>query len=309
MWGRVLALHTAIPRLARRLEADVVLTPNFLSPAWPGRVPTVVAVQDLAFEQVPSSVPFPRRMYYGLAVRSSIRRASAVLVTTRRMAMEVAAYEPSVASRIRTAPLGVSPAHLETGSGRKRPHEEGFLCVGTLEPRKNLARVLSAHGRLCRRFPDFRPLRLVGAAGWGTDEVDRALAGHPDPSRVIRLGFLSDEDLAREYASARALVFCSLYEGFGLPVVEAMAHGCPVLCSSGTALAEVGAGAALTVEPAEVGEIERGLLRMARDDALVRRLGAAGPVRAAQYSWGECARRTIDAIEELVERPDREGSE
>jgi alpha-1,3-rhamnosyl/mannosyltransferase len=222
-----------------------------------------------------------------------------VLVSTRTVGRELAEFEPSVASRIRTAPLGVSSTHLETVPDRKRPSDGDFLCVGTLEPRKNLARVLTAHGRLCRQDPDFPGLRLVGASGWGSAKVEEALSGHPDPGRVRRLGYCSDEELVVEYRRARALIFCSLYEGFGLPLVEAMHHGCPVLCSRGTALAEVAGDAGLLVDPLEPGEIEQGMRALATDRALRERLSVAGRARAKRFTWVECARRTVDALREL----------
>jgi alpha-1,3-rhamnosyl/mannosyltransferase len=298
-FGRALGLHLRIPRVARQSGSDLILTPNFLAPAWTGGIRTVVVVQDLAFHRFPSTIPFARRLYYLARVRASIRDAVLVLVTTRAMGAEVSEFEPSVASRIRTTPLGVSPTHLETDSVQDRPPDGDFLCVGTLEPRKNLARVLAAHGRLCRRFHDFPRLRLAGARGWARTALEDALAGHPEPGKVERLGYCSEEELIREYRQARALVFCSLYEGFGLPVVEAMQHGCPVLCSRGTALAEVAGDAALLVDPLEIGEIERGMLALALDGGLRDRLSRAGRARATRFTWSGCARRTIDALEEL----------
>jgi glycosyltransferase involved in cell wall biosynthesis len=297
--GRAIALQLRIPRIAREVGADVILTPNFLAPYSTGGIPTAVVVQDLAFRRFPSTVPLARRLYYLSCVGASIRSASVLLVTTRTVGAELAEFEPSVASRIRTTPLGVSFSHLETVSDQNRPSNGSFLCVGTLEPRKNLARVLTAHGRLCRQFPDFPALRLVGAAGWGNGEVESVLSGHPDPGRVVRLGYCSDEELMVEYRRARALVFCSLYEGFGLPIAEAMHHGCPILCSAGTALAEVAGGAATLVDPLEVGEIESGMHRLAEDGGLCARLSLRGKQRAGNFTWAGCARRTIDALEEL----------
>lgn len=297
--GRIGALHMRIPQLARAAGADVVLSPNFISPLI-GNFRTAVVVQDLAFVHFASTIPVPRRMYYHALVRSSIRRSSAVLVTTRSMAEEVADYEPSVASRIRIAPLGVSSTHLATVPEPVSAPAGDFLCVGTLEPRKNLARVLSAHGRLCRRFRDFPDLRLVGAEGWGRRAVADVLAEHPAPQKVRRLGYLTDGELVAEYRNARALVFCSLYEGFGLPVVEAMQQGCPVLCSRGTALAEVAAGAALLADPQETGEIEHAMLRLHEDAQLRSGLAGAGRLRAREFTWERCARRTIDALKELA---------
>jgi alpha-1,3-rhamnosyl/mannosyltransferase len=297
--GRTAALHFRIPEMARVVGADVVLSPNFITPVL-GRTPTAVVVQDLAFIHFASTIPILRRMYYHALVRSSIRGSSVVLVATRAMAEQVADFEPGVASRIRIAPLGVSFTHLATVSDPVNAHGGDFLCVGTLEPRKNLARVLSAHGRLCRRFADFPNLRLVGAEGWGRRLVADVLDGHPDPKKVIRLGYLADEELASEYRQARALVFCSLYEGFGLPIVEAMQHGCPVICSSGTALAEVAADAAILADPRESGEIEQAMLRLNEDAQLRSLLARAGRQRAREFTWERCVRRTINALVDLA---------
>jgi alpha-1,3-rhamnosyl/mannosyltransferase len=297
--GRIAALHFRIPEMARAVGADVVLSPNFISPIL-GKTPTAVVVQDLAFVHFSSTIPILRRMYYHALVRASIRGSSAVLVATRAMAEEVAEFEPSVASRIRIAPLGVSSAHLATVPDPVSAPAGDFLCVGTLEPRKNLARVLSAHGRLCRRFHDFPCLRLVGADGWGRRALVDVLDGHPNAEKVIRLGYLKDEELAAEYRNARALVFCSLYEGFGLPIVEAMQHGCPVLCSRGTALAEVAADAAILADPRESGEIEQAMLRLNEDAQLRLLLARAGRQRAREFSWERCARRTIDALKDMA---------
>jgi alpha-1,3-rhamnosyl/mannosyltransferase len=126
------------------------------------------------------------------------------------------------------------------------------------------------------------------------------LDGHPNAEKVIRLGYLKDEELAAEYRNARALVFCSLYEGFGLPIVEAMQHGCPVLCSRGTALAEVAADAAILADPRESGEIEQAMLRLNEDAQLRLLLARAGRQRAREFSWERCARRTIDALKDMA---------
>ena len=297
--GRIAALHLRIPERARAVGADVILSPNFISPVF-SRTATAVVVQDLAFVHSASTIPILRRMYYHALVRNSIRRSSVVLVATRAMAEEVADFEPSVASRIRIAPLGVSSAHLATVPDPVKSPQGGFLCVGTLEPRKNLARVVSAHGRLCRRFHDFPNLRLVGGEGWGRRMLADVLDGHPDAQKVVRLGYLTDEELAVEYRQAAALVFCSLYEGFGLPIVEAMQHGCPVLCSRGTALAEVAADAAILVDPRESGEIEQAMLRLSEDTELRSLLARAGRQRAREFTWERCARITMDALRNLA---------
>lgn len=178
------------------------------------------------------------------------------------------------------------------------------MFVGTLEPRKNLARLLAAHGNLCRQDSGFPGLRVVGGKGWEDEGIWEAVAGHPDPDRLHLLGYRSPEELIAEYDHALAFVFPSLYEGFGLPVLEAMARGCPVLTSRGIATEEVAQGAALLVDPREIGDIERGLHRLAVDPSLRRRLRVAGRSRVAEFSWERCARLTLEGLRELAPMKD-----
>lgn len=303
-WGRMLANHTTITHCARDERADVVLAPNFVAPAW-GRFQRVVMVHDLAFRSHPETTTLAKRSYYRAFVPPSIRRSARVLVSTRSVAEEITEWMPEVGPSIRIAPEGVSPAFLahedeeNRGSDLVRDRRRELLFVGTLEPRKNLVRILSAHGNLCRRDRGFPALRLVGGKGWKDSAIERALGDHPDPTRVKRLGYLSTEELVREYDRALGLVFCSLYEGFGLPILEAMSRGCPVITSRGTATEEVAGGAALLVDPVATGEIEGALARLVGDAGLRRSLAERGRRRVHEFSWARCAESTIDALREL----------
>lgn len=305
-WGRMLANHTVVPQIARGVGSDVVLAPNFVAPAW-GGFETAVMVHDLAFVHFPQTTTRAKRTYYRLMVRRSVRRARRIFVSTRTVADELVEFEPLVADRIRLTPEGVAPTFLAqeddeedqpTAGGLRRPRGD-FLFVGTLEPRKNLERLLKAHGNLCRQDPAFPALRLVGGRGWEDAGIQDALRGHPDPRRLVRLGYCGVEELKAEYDRALAFVFPSLYEGFGLPVLEAMSRGCPVLTSRGTATEEVASGAALLVDPMQVGEIEAGMARLARDLRLRSRLRRRGRARAGTFSWSRCAQLTLDGLREI----------
>jgi glycosyltransferase involved in cell wall biosynthesis len=160
--------------------------------------------------------------------------------------------------------------------------------------------LLRAHGNLCRGLPDFPALRIVGGRGWEDEGIVRALHEHPDPSRLIRLGYCEPVRLRAEYDSALALVFPSVYEGFGLPVLEAMARGCPVLTSRDIATEEVAGGAALLVDPLDTGDIERALARLAKDRSLRLRLAHAGVRRSAEFSWEICAEETLKGLHTLL---------
>ena len=180
--------------------------------------------------------------------------------------------------KIRVVPNGVDPVFTPEG---ERADGDYALAVATLEPRKNLRRAAAAAERLGLE------LRVVGERGWGDVELGGA----------TRLGRLDDEALARQYRGARCLVYPSLYEGFGIPVVEAMACGTPVVTSSGGATEEVAGGAAVLVDPLDVAAIAAGIERAAADGEALR---ARGLERARAFSWDETARRTRAVYEEAA---------
>ncbi len=300
-WGRMLANHTIVPQCAEQCGADLVLAPNFVAPLR-GRFRRAVMVHDLAFVHYPETTTLAKRTYYRLFVRSSVRRSARVLVSTRQVADELEAYVPGTLPRVRITPEGVGSAFLaHDDESEHRPRaRSGLLFVGTLEPRKNLERILLAHGRLCRQERDFPILRIVGGKGWADKAIRGALASHPDPARLELLGYCSTEQLREAYDRSLGLVFPSLYEGFGLPVLEAMSRGCPVITSRGTATQEVAGEAALLVDPLEVGEIEAAMARLVHDRGLRRKLAARGRRRVRDFSWTRCAQATIDALRDVA---------
>jgi glycosyltransferase involved in cell wall biosynthesis len=182
--------------------------------------------------------------------------------------------------RIRVVPNGVDDVFTAEG-----PRAEGdyVLAVGTLEPRKNLARTVDAAGRLGVE------LRIAGAPGWGGVDVRGA--------HVTWLGRVDDGELARLLRGARALVYPSLYEGFGIPVLEAMACGTPVVTSRGGATEEVADGAAVLVDPFDTADIAAGIERADRERTTLREAGLA---RARSFTWDETARATRSVYEEAV---------
>jgi glycosyltransferase involved in cell wall biosynthesis len=168
-----------------------------------------------------------------------------------------------------------------------------FLTVGTLQPRKNIGRLLEAYRALPNSVRKQHPLVIVGRASWGVNDLIPTLRAAEAAGDVRWLDYVSDEELRALFHSAHAFVFPSLYEGFGLPVLEAFASGIPVVTSNVSSLPEVAGDAALLVDPLDIDALRDGMLRVTEDIALRARLVAAGSLRATQFTWRACAQQVL----------------
>jgi glycosyltransferase involved in cell wall biosynthesis len=258
----------ALPVASRR--DDVLHLPGHRGPLL-SAAPLVVTIHDLAVLRYPDAFNRWTRGYSRLLFPRLARAATRVIAVS-----EFTAREAVEEQRARVIPHGVEAPFVPNG-----PATEGdyVLAVGTVEPRKNLERLVEAASRAGVE------LRIVGAPGWGSVETQSA-------------GFVGDEELARLYRGAACLVYPSLYEGFGLPVLEAMATGTPVVTSTGSAPAQLADGAAVLVDPLDVEAIAAGI-----GEAIARRdeLRAAGLERAKAFTWEAAARATAEVYREAAE--------
>lgn len=299
LWNRVLRkLPIVAPALrdsqkwafresARSCGAGLYHEPNFI--AMPFEGPIVVTVHDLSVLRHPETHPAERVRYMSDNMGESLHRADRIVTVSEFVRREVLEVFGSV-----MAPKTVAIHNGVTEHFRPRPeaalepvlrrydlaYGQYLLALGTLEPRKNLVRLLKAY-RLAGPLP---PLVLVGDSGWEGQALRDALHAYRDlPIRV--LGYLPQEDLPLVVAGARVMAYPSVYEGFGLPLVEAMASGVPVLSSKASALTEVLDGAGLQAEAQDIDAMAEGLRQLHEDEALRRDLVARGLVRARAFSW------------------------
>jgi glycosyltransferase involved in cell wall biosynthesis len=292
----LLAAHV-LPRLETYAgAADVMLGAGFVP--WPaGRAVEVPVIHDLSYLRHPETVSPRFRRYLTFAVPRALRRSPRVVTVSEAIKAEI-----NEVYRVEQDRIDVVPNSGESWASSDRPPPKGIparylLVVGTLEPRKNVRRILDAY-RVARSDHDLPPLVLAGGTGRLSASEKRALDA-AETDGVISLGYVSDDDLAALYTRATALVFASLYEGFGIPILEAMSAGCPVITSDSGAMSEVAGDAALLVDPYDTDAIADAIGRIVEDDGLARDLASRGEKRAAEYSWassGAALARVLDQV-------------
>jgi glycosyltransferase involved in cell wall biosynthesis len=285
-------------------ESDVFLSTNSYLTPWFLRIPAVPIVYDLAtFE--PSMRPNRRSaVIERLTLGRAVRRSAALLAISQATADALCARFPKARDRTVVVHLGAAPAHvgaLAEQQAAELPASGFVLAVGTLEPRKNLPRLVEAFQSLPGELQDAHPLVVVGALGWQTGETLAALRSLGPRARM--LGFVSDEALAELYARCAAFCYPSLGEGFGLPVLEAMSAGTPTITSNLSSLPEVGGDAAVYFNPYDTSSIATGIERVLTDEALRAELREQGPRRAAEFSWERFAAQTLELLQSLSSRP------
>ncbi len=273
---------------------DVVHATTIIVPP-PGAAPMVVTVHDLAFVHEPAAFTSHGVKAFTAGLER-IRKDADLVLCSSQATLDDCVGVGLPANRLRLVPLGLDPvvkpsaadvAAVRVRLGLEEPY---LLFVGTLEPRKNVERLVAAVGSLGADLP----LVLVGPSGWGDDpQPESPGAG----TRVRRLGFVDEATKAALYEGAEVVCYPSLREGFGLPVLEAMAHGAPVVTSAGTATAEVGGDAVVLVDPMDPADIARGIVE-ARDRRA--ELAAAGPTRAARFTWAATADAVVAAYREVA---------
>lgn len=296
--------HVGLPRAIRAERLDLFHGAAF---ALPARMPvrSVVTVHDLAFLKWPEQVPKRRAIYLSRAVASAVKQAARVIAvseTTKRDIVEMLHVDPA---RVDVTPLGVDPRFhrppAEAIAEFRHAHElthPFILAVGTREPRKNLPALIRGFAQVKDEIP--HDLVHAGGSGWFSDELDRAIVESNLGERLRFVGFVPHEDLPLWYSAADCFVMPSLYEGFGLPLLEAMACGAPAIASNRSSLPEVAGEAAILCEP-DPESIGTALATLLHDGELRQQLHLAGPARAQQFTWQRTAERTAASYRKALD--------
>ena len=286
-------------------SADLVHAASAVAvPPAAGPQRLVVTVHDLAFLAVPSFFPRQWRHVYRTGLRATLRRAHAIVTPSRATAEDLLSRTKVDPSRVHVIPeaaaLPASEGDPDAAIARLKVPRPYILSVGTLEPRKNLVRLVRAYRRVATTgLP--HALVLAGPLGWHRQALMRELALE-GPGDIVLTGGVSTDDLDALYRRADLFVYPAIYEGFGLPVLEAMARGVPTVCSNTTSLPEVAGDAAVGVHPGSIREIAAGMQQVLDDPALASRLRVAGVGRAERFTWDESARLTLQVYEKALGR-------
>ena len=291
--SRIAWAHTLLARRVNALRPDVFHGPHYTLPSGL-RCPAVVTFHDPTFFSHPQLHERSKVAYFTRTARSGIARSARVIAISeyaRRGAVELAGADPD---RVDVVLHGVDTARYSPAE-RQPPHDPFVLFVGTLEPRKDVPSLVAAWDEL-----DL-PHRLViaGQRGWGMDAIDRAIAGARRTPLVK--GYVSEDEKIALYRAADAFVYPSIAEGFGLPVLEAMACGTPVVTTMGSAPEEVAAGSALLVPPGDVTALRAAIASVLTDATLAADLRRRGVDRASAFTWTSAAERTVDVWRRAAE--------
>jgi len=291
----------------RTRSIDLYHEPNFLSFKFNG--PTILTVHDLSWIRYPETHPKERIAAMNRYFEPSLRRAQFILTDSefvKSELMDVFGIPPKV---IKAIPLGVEPLfHPRTIEDTQNlltqlqlKHGEYFLSVGTLEPRKNLSLTLQAFMKLSPKLRKRFPLVLVGMHGWNTSALEKQISPLLRTGEIRQLGYITRQDLAVLTAGALTLIFPSLYEGFGLPPLEAMRSGVPVIVSNTSSLPEVVGDTGFLINPYQVAPLATILERLIEEPVLYQQLSNKALNRSIGFSWEKCVGETVDIYHHVLD--------
>jgi glycosyltransferase involved in cell wall biosynthesis len=286
--------QTGLVSAMRRDEIDVVLNPGTTAPL--SGPPSVTVFHDLHYIHLPEDLPWFQRPVWNVLMGAAARRSTRILAVSEATRADFLRHYHRDAAHVRAIHHGVEPQFFELGP---RAPEPFLLCVSTLHPHKNLDRLVRAFAEFKRKHPEFK-LVLTGLRGFFTKELEEEIARSGIANAIELTGWIPREKLYDLFRRATAFVYPSRFEGFGMPVAEAMAAGLPVGCSDIAPLREVAGEHAVYFDPFDESAITAALERVAGDPELRARLTAEGPMWARRFSWDRCAKETLELLVEAA---------
>lgn len=304
--NRFLWEQFSLPIYIRKQGIDVLHSPGFVLP-FLSKAKNVLTIADMTFINYPEVHTLLKRAYFSLLMPPSIRKADMVLAiseSTKKDAVKLVNVNPkkikvthlAYGEEFKVMDKKKAKVFARTMYGIDSPF---IIFVGMIEPRKNLIRIFEAFSEMKKEGIPHK-LVIVGKTGWKYEKIFKSVDRLNLGKDVIFAGYIPDSDLAILYNAAEMLAYACLYEGFGIPILEAMACGCPVVTSNLSSMPEIAGDAALLVDPKEVQQIKSAMDRLIKDKKLRKDMIKKGLKRSSQFSWQRCARETIKAYEGMV---------
>jgi glycosyltransferase involved in cell wall biosynthesis len=294
--ARILCEQTELPLEARRRSLDVLFNPGFTAPVF-APCPSVTVFHDLQHKRQPGNFRWFDLPFWRILLYASAHRSTQLLADSEATRDDLMRFYHLPPEKITVAPLGVDPKFFEIA--RRRRPQPYFLAVSTLHPHKNLDRLIEAFAEFHAVRPEFE-LVIAGMRGFHTGPLERLRTSLGLDGAVRFTGWIPRDDLYELFAGAYAFFYPSRFEGFGLPVLEALAAGVPTACSNIQPVAGIAGAAALQFDPSSTAGILDAMKRIASDETLRGKLAALGPAQAAKFSWKETARLTLETISKAV---------
>jgi glycosyltransferase involved in cell wall biosynthesis len=306
--GRLVWEQFALPKLLKQLQIDLLHSPHYTMPLWT-TIPVVVTYHDMTFFLYPSYHTLVKRFFFPFMIRQSARRSSALIAvseSTRQDAIRLLGISPK---NITSTLLGYDSSfvpiedqiYLEQVRQKYQLPGRFIFNVGTIEPRKNQLALINAFDILADTDSNIA-LVLVGGAGWYYNQLSQQIIKSPNRDRIYLIGYVDRVDMPALYNLAEVFVYPSIYEGFGLPLVEALACGRPIITSNISALPEIVSDAGLLVSPNDCEQLSQAIRKLLEDKNLATEIGQKALVRAKEFSWRKTAEQTL----EIYERVNRE---
>ena len=307
-FSRIIVEQLELPRLLRELNAGLYHSLGFVAPLR-APCPTVISVMDLSFITQPQAHKRFNRLYLSQLSRASCRRAKRVIAISEWTKRDIVQHFGVPADRVDVTPLGVNHEHFKPASPEavaafRQQYNIGdnaIFYLGSVEPRKNLPRLIEAFALLNAQQPALRAQLFIGGnLAWKYDDVFASIQQRGLSEQIKLIGRVNDDDLPKWYSACAVMAYPSLYEGFGLPPLEAMACGAPVVTSNVTSLPEVVGDAGILVEPTDAPAIAEALQRVLCDEDLRNEMRRKSLQRAAQFTWQRTAELTMESYQKIL---------
>ncbi|MCH1437716.1 MAG: glycosyltransferase family 4 protein [Flavobacteriales bacterium] len=295
-----------IPRVLKKLEVDLFLSPDgFLSLS--NNTPSIAVIHDINFKHHPKDLKYLHRIFYNYFFKKYAQKADRIVTVSDFSKTDICNSYQIDPSKIDVTLNGVNnnfhPIGLDQQIVVRKKYSEGkdyFLFVGALHPRKNISRLLQAFDEFKKNTKSSNKLLIVGAKMWWNKTLQTSFEEMKHKNDVIFTGRKSPEELNQLYASALAFCFVPYFEGFGIPIVEAMKCACPVITSNITAMPEIAGDAALLVDPFDTNEITQAMIKLNGNNELRSELSARGQMHAQYFNWNTTAQTLWESIEKVL---------